>query len=92
MQNLMQIHCSIHLVILNVTASAHAHSTASMPLTSTGKSSLFTHEHSSPLSLAASLHQWCTTVLSVLTMAGLFPDRPHILIIYDMLYFNKNLF
>ena len=28
------------------------------PLTSTGKSSLFTHTHSSPLSLAARLH-WC---------------------------------
>ena len=44
------------------------------PLTSTLQSSLFTHVHSSPLSLAARLH-WCCTV--ILTMVGLFPDRPH---------------
>ena len=30
------------------------------PLTSTAKSSLFTHEHSSPLTLAARLHGCCT--------------------------------
>ena len=30
------------------------------PLTSTVKSSLFTHDHSSPLSLAARLHRCCT--------------------------------
>ena len=50
-----------------------------LPLTSRVKSSLFTHVHSSPLSLAARLH-WCQqTVLIILTMAGLFPDRPHII-------------
>ena len=49
------------------------------PLISRVKSSLFTHVHSSPLSLAARLH-WCQqTVLIILTMAGLFPDRPHII-------------
>ena len=46
------------------------------PLTSTVKSSLFPHSHSSPLSLAASWHDVAQTVLITLTMAGLFPDRP----------------
>ena len=48
------------------------------PLTRTVKSSLFTHVHSSPHSVAARLH-W-QAILVILTMAGLFPDRPHILI------------
>ena len=40
--------------------STHAHSTVSTaPLTSTVKSSLFTHVHSSPLSLAARWHPCC---------------------------------
>ena len=40
--------------------STHAHSTASTtPLTSTVKSSLFMHELCSPLSLVASLNQYC---------------------------------
>ena len=47
------------------------------PLTSTVKSSLFTHVHSRPLSLAAI--NVLQTVLIILTMAGLFPDRPRIL-------------
>ena len=55
----------------------HAHSVASTaPLTSTVKSSLFTHVHSSPLCLAARLHDAVQTVLIILTMVGLFPDRP----------------
>ena len=45
------------------------------PLTSTVKSSLFTHVHSSPLSLAARLYHVAQTVLVILTMAGLFLDR-----------------
>ena len=62
MQNLMQIHCSTCSVILNAMTTQytwalngiyHAHW-----LTSTVKSSLFTHAHSSPLPLAARLH-WC---------------------------------
>ena len=45
------------------------------PLTSTVKLSLFTHAHSSPLSLAARLH-WCHTNHSCyINNAGLFPDR-----------------
>ena len=51
------------------------------PLTSTVKSLLLTHVNSSPLSLAARLHQCGKTVLIILTMVGLFPDRPHILFI-----------
>ena len=56
--------------------STHAHSTASIaPLTSTVKSSLFTHVYSSSLSLAARVH-WChASHFVTLTMAGLFPDR-----------------
>ena len=45
------------------------------PVTSTVKSSLFTHVHSSPLSSAAGYIDVVKTVLVVLTMAGLFLDR-----------------
>ena len=44
------------------------------PLTSTVKSLLFTRAHSNPLSLAARLRQ--CGILVILTVAGLFPDRP----------------
>ena len=47
------------------------------PLTSVGKLSLFTHAHSSLLSLAARLYRCRTNVLIILTMADLFLDRPH---------------
>ena len=46
------------------------------PLSSTVKSSLFTHACSSPLFLAARLHQVTQTFLVILTMAGLFLDKP----------------
>ena len=47
------------------------------PLTSTVKSSLFTHVHSSPLFLASSGYtDVLQTVLVILTMIGLFPGRP----------------
>ena len=46
------------------------------PLTSTVKLSLFTHGHSSPLSLAARLH-WCCTIHSYPINNGWnFSDRP----------------
>ena len=59
MRNLMQICCSTRSVILNTMTTQH---TCSLPppLTSTVKLSLFTHAHSSPLSLAVRLHQWHT--------------------------------
>ena len=48
------------------------------PLTGIVKSSLFTHVHSSPLSSAVRLHQCHTKpIIIILTVAGLFPDRPH---------------
>ena len=48
-------------------------------LTSMVKPSLFTHAHSSPLSLATRL-PWCLAKCSlILTMAKLFLDKPHIL-------------
>ena len=46
------------------------------PLTSTVKTSVFMHVHSSPPSLAARLHR-CHNFLIMLTMAGLLPNRPH---------------
>ena len=57
MQNLMQIRCSTCSVIwMWWPHSTHAHSmTSTAPLTSTAEPSLFTHVHSSPLSLAARL-------------------------------------
>ena len=62
MQNLMQIRCSTHSVILNATTTQYTCSLNSIyhpPLTSTVKLSVFTHVHSSPLSLAARLYQCC---------------------------------
>ena len=44
-------------------------------VTSTVKSSLFVHTHSSPLSLAARLHD-VQTILIILTMTEHFLDRP----------------
>ena len=58
---LMQIHYSTCSLTLNVSATQYTCSPNGIyctPLTSTVKSSLFTHAHSSPLSLAARLH-WC---------------------------------
>ena len=56
----MQIHYSVS-VIVNATATRYTHSLNKVltPLTSTVRS-LFTHVHSTPLSLAARLH-WCHT-------------------------------
>ena len=48
------------------------------PVTSTVKSSLFMHVHSSPLSLAARLHQCHANCSCYITMVGLSPDRPNI--------------
>ena len=55
-QNLMQICYSAHSVILNATATKYT-CLPMAPLMSTVKSALFTHGHSSPLSLASRLHQ-----------------------------------
>ena len=46
------------------------------PMTSTVKSSLFMHAHSTPLLLAARLHGLMQTILIILTMARLFLDGP----------------
>ena len=80
MQNVMQIHCSPYSVILN----RWPHSThltqqcLPPPLTSTVTLSLFTHVHSSPLSLAASFTDVAQTVLVLLTMSGFSLDSLHI--------------
>ena len=60
MQNLLQIHCSTYLVILNAMATQYTCSLSGVYQPQwliTVKSSLFTHSHSSPLSLAVRLHQ-----------------------------------
>ena len=51
-----------------------------LPLTSTVKSPLFTHAHSSPLSLAARLHRCHTNCSHYINNGRIFPDRPHIYI------------
>ena len=52
------------------------------PLTSTVKSSLFTHAHSSPLSLVARLH-WCHTNHSCYIKSGwAFPGQTHVYSFY----------
>ena len=58
------------------------------PLTSTVKLSLFMHAHSSPLSLAARLYCCLHTILIILTMAGLFPDKT----VYVYNYIPNNIF
>ena len=45
------------------------------PLTSTVKSSLFTHAHSSPLSWAAKLHQCCANHSHYINNGCTFPDK-----------------
>ena len=50
-------------------------------LTSTVKSSLFTHVHSSHPPWLPVYINVIQTILVTLTMAGLFPDRPHMLIL-----------
>ena len=60
MQNLMQIYCSIHSVILNVIATQYTclvNGIYHPPLTNIVKSSLFMQVHFCPLSLAARLYQ-----------------------------------
>ena len=56
-QNFMQFRCSTHSAILNAAATQYTQQSLQPPLTSTVKPSLFTHVHSSPLSLAARWHQ-----------------------------------
>ena len=46
------------------------------PLTNTVKSSLFTHEHSNPLSLEAGYTDVIQTIAIILTLVGLLPDKP----------------
>ena len=67
-QNLMQICCSTCWVMLIAMATPWH---LPPPLTSTLKLSLFTHVHSSLLSLAARLHLCPQTILIILAMAGL---------------------
>ena len=63
-QNLMQIHCSTHSVSHFECDGHTVHMLTQRclppPLTSTVKSPLLTHVHSSPLSLPTRLHHCCT--------------------------------
>ena len=58
----------------------HAHSTTSTTPTDYSEviSSLFIHAHSSPLPWLSGYTDVVQTLLVILTMAVLFPDRPHI--------------
>ena len=75
----MKIHCST----CNFECGGHTIHTLIQqhllpPLTSTVKSSLFMHVHSSPLFLPDSYIDAMQTILIILTTVGLFPDRPHV--------------
>ena len=59
-QNLMQIHCSTCSLWVWQPHSTHAHTMASTPPLTRIVKTLFTHVYSSPLSLAARLHWYCT--------------------------------
>ena len=78
-QNLMQIHCSTHSAILNVTATQHTCSLNGIccPLWLAQWSHHYSHMripvHSPWLPGYINVAQ---TILVILTMAGLFPDRP----------------
>ena len=79
-QNLVQICCSTCSVTLNVTATKNTCSLNGVyhpQLTSTVKLSLFTHVHSSPLSLAARLYQ-CHANHSLYINIGWTFSRPRI--------------
>ena len=78
----------LYLVILNTTDMQYTCSlnSATPPMTSTVKSSLFTHAHSTPLSLVPGNIDVAQTVLVILTMAGIFLDRPHVYLIFKNHY------
>ena len=70
------VFCPTHSVILNETVHMLTQRLLWPPLTSTVKSSLVTHVHSSPLSSWLPGYVDVTqTILIILTMVGLFPDR-----------------
>ena len=75
MQDLMQIHCSTSSVILNVTDTQYTCSLSGIycPHRLVQWSPLFTHAHSSPLSLAARLHQCCTNHSCYINNGWIFP-------------------
>ena len=94
MQNLMQICClTCSVILVQQPHSTHAHSTASTaPLTSTVKSSLFTHAHSSPLSLAARL-RWCHSNRSCYINSGWTFSRQSLCVfvcVYTHIYLKIN--
>ena len=79
MQNLMQICCSNCSVISNTTGhTVHMLTQRHLlpSLTSAVKLSLFTYVHSSPLPWLLNYIDVVQTILMILKMAGLFPDRP----------------
>ena len=87
-QNLMQIHCSTHSVILNVMATQYTCSLTLRcllpPLISAVKSSLFTHAHPVQSPWLPGYIDVTWTILVTLTMAGLFPDRFHTRIYFSL--------
>ena len=80
--NLMQTCCSTHSSHFECnghTAHMLTQQRLPPPLTRTAKSSLFTHAHSSPLSLASSLHECNSNHCYTNNSWIFFPDRCHIL-------------
>ena len=96
MQNLMQIHCSTCSVILNVRTAQYTRSLNSiyhphwLVQWSCHCSHIRIPVHSSWLPGYMDVTQ---TILIVLTMAGLFPDRPHlcIRIVFSALHLRQNI-
>ena len=79
MQSMMQMHWSTCSVILNAMATQYTCSLNGVyhPHWLVQWSHHYSHMHSSPLSLAARLHRCHANVPIILTVAGLFLDRPH---------------
>ena len=90
-QNLMLICCSTCSDILNVMATQYACSVQGclLPLlTGTVKSSLFTHAHSSPLSLAARLHRCCTNHSHYINNSWTFSRQTSYSVLIHLINFN----
>ena len=100
MQNLMQIPCSTRLIILNATTTQYTFSLnrhLQPPLSSTVKSSLFMHVHSSPLSLDARLCQCHSNHSCYINNGWTFSGQTHTPIIVQtchllLIFFSANIY
>ena len=95
-QSLMQIQCSTHCHFEWDSHTAHTLTQWCLPppLTSTVKSSLFAHAHSSPLSLAVRLHRRLANSSHHINIGWNFPrlctySHTSVLCHWDLLYFHS---